>query len=90
MPTSPLRITLPENLGSWVQRQASRKGYSTPGEYIRALLQLERLREVEDKVDAKLLQALDSGPATPMTAEDWQGIRSEGRKRVAMRRRTKA
>jgi antitoxin ParD1/3/4 len=86
MPNSSLRITLPESLRAWVQRQASRNGYSTPSEYIRTLLQLERLREVEDKVDARLLEALDSGPATPMTAEDWQDIRSERRKRVAMHR----
>lgn len=40
-----------------------------------------------DRVDAKLIQALDSGPGTDMTAQDWQDIREEGRKRAASRRK---
>jgi antitoxin ParD1/3/4 len=87
--STPLRITLPSNLRDWVQRQVSRKGYNTPSEYVRELLRLERLREVQERVDAKLLEALDSGPAVEMTAQDWEEIRTKGPKRAAARTRAK-
>src|SRR5438876_12032206 len=38
------------------------------------------------ELEAKLLEALDSGPATPLTAEDWQEIRRQVRERGAQRK----
>lgn len=34
-------------------------------------------REAQAKLDALLQEGLDSGPSTPMTAEDWSDIRRE-------------
>jgi uncharacterized protein YoaH (UPF0181 family) len=53
------------------------------------LLRHDQLQEARDRVDAKLLQALDSGEAKAMTAEDWQAIRTNGRKQAASLRRSK-
>ncbi len=46
----------------------------------------EQKRRLRKRIDANLLDALESGPSTPLTAEDYQSIRREGRKRE--RRRT--
>jgi len=86
MPNS-LRITLPDPLSEWVQRQMSTKGYRTASAYVLDLLRHEQLQEARDRVDANLLAALESGPATDMTAQDWQEVRSEGRRRAAGRRK---
>lgn len=34
-------------------------------------------REAQARLDALLQEGLDSGPSTPMTAEDWRDIRRE-------------
>ena len=87
MPT-PCRVSIPAPLRAWVQRRSRQKGYSTASEYVLQLLRLDQLQEVRDRVDAKLLEALDSGEPTEMTKQDWQDIRTEGRKRAAARRQT--
>ena len=38
-------------------------------------------REAQARLDALLQEGLDSGPSTPMTAEDWSDIRREVRRR---------
>ena len=38
-------------------------------------------REAQARLDALLQEGLDSGPATPMTAEDWSEIRREVKRR---------
>jgi len=41
-------------------------------------------------VDARLVQAIDSGESTPMTAKDWKRIRTEGLKRVQSTRKSQS
>ena len=38
---------------------------------------------VQEKLDALLQEGLDSGPSTPMTAQDWAEIRLEVQRRGA-------
>jgi antitoxin ParD1/3/4 len=40
----------------------------------------------QEQLEAKLLEGLDSGPATEMTAGDWDDIRQEVAARIAARR----
>ena len=86
MPDS-LNISLPEPLRAWVERQVSRRGYRDASEYLLDLLRHEQLQEVRDRVDAKLLEGLDSGPATAMTPQDWQEVREQGARQVGRRRK---
>ena len=88
MPMS-FRVSIPAPLRGWVQRRVRQKGYSTASEYILQLLRHDQLQEARDRVDAKLLDALDSGEPTEMTQQDWEEIRTEGRKRAATRKRAK-
>jgi antitoxin ParD1/3/4 len=39
-------------------------------------------REAEERLEKLLLEALDSGPATPMTKEDWEEIKQRGIARI--------
>jgi len=63
-----------------VEGQTSRGGYNAAGEFVRDVLRREQARA---HVDAQLLDALESGPVTPMTRQDWQRIRITGRRRVS-------
>jgi len=86
MPPNP-PITLPDALHDWARQQATRRGV-TVSEYLAGLLLLEQARAARDRVDAKLLEALGSGPAAEMTPQDWRDVRDEGRRRAARRRKT--
>ena len=86
MPQTP-PITLPDALHEWAREQASRRGV-TVSDYLAELLLLDQARAARDRVDAKLLEALDNGPATEMTPQDWQYVPDEGGRRAAGRRKT--
>jgi antitoxin ParD1/3/4 len=79
-----MNISLPRPLKRWVEDQISGGGYSTASEFVREVLRREQARA---RVDARLLEALDSGPATPMTRQDWQRIRRKGLKLAAARKK---
>jgi antitoxin ParD1/3/4 len=85
-----MNISLPEPLKEWVDSQVAAGGYGTASEYVRQLLRDEQQRRLRDQIDRTLLESLDSGPSTPMTADDWDRIRREGRKRIAAKKRKRA
>ncbi len=65
-----LNISLPEATRSWVEAQVKKRGYATVSEYIRQLLREEQKRQLQEEVDRNLLDAIDSGEATPLTPRD--------------------
>jgi antitoxin ParD1/3/4 len=83
-----MNISLPAPLKSWVEAQVEARGYSTASEFVRDVLRREQEQAARAAVDARLIQALDSGASRPMTANDWKQIRSEGRKRAQSARKT--
>ncbi len=71
---------LPEPLLQKAERLATERGYETISDYLSDLLEREDSpghpfagREAE--VEAALLEGLASGPAEPMTADDWQDLK---------------
>jgi antitoxin ParD1/3/4 len=83
-----MNIAIPKQLKSFVQRQVERRGYSSVSEYVRDLIRGDQERQAITTLEAEFLKGLDSGPATPMTQQDWQEIREEVRRRTAARRKT--
>jgi antitoxin ParD1/3/4 len=80
-----MHISLPEDLKTWVEEQATHDACGTADEFVRNLLRKEQRRRARAKVEKLLLEGLNSGPATLMTAKDWEEIRREVRKRHARR-----
>ena len=78
-----LNISLPDTLGEFVQERVTRDGYDTASDYLRDLIHEDQRRKAQEKLDALLQEGLDSGPATPMTSQDWAEIRLEVRRRGA-------
>lgn len=81
-----MNISLPAPLKTWIEQQVDERGYSTASEFVRDVLRREQEQAARAAVDARLIQAIDSGESTPMTAKDWKRIRTEGLKRVAVSR----
>ena len=80
-----LTITLPESLKTFVEEQSARDGYDSPDAFITALIREAQEGLPDEEVEAKLLEALESGPSTAMSRDDWDFIRREVGRRHAAR-----
>jgi antitoxin ParD1/3/4 len=76
-----INISLPLALKQWVDQQIRQGGFGTASEYMRQLIREEQRRQTRVAVEAKLLDAEESGEPVPVTAETWK----ETEKRVAKR-----
>ncbi|MGK7915836.1 MAG: type II toxin-antitoxin system ParD family antitoxin [Prochloraceae cyanobacterium] len=77
-----MNISLPEGMKHFVEAQVIAGEYSTASEYIRSLIRNEQKRQADAKLEALLLEGLDSGPATEITEEDWSNIKNRVRARL--------
>jgi antitoxin ParD1/3/4 len=82
-----MNISLPDEMKAFVENEATRKGFSTVSEYVRAIIREAQERHAEqERLDALLLEGLNSGPGTPLAKADWEHIRREGTKLLAERK----
>lgn len=67
-----LSIALPEHIQAFVEQQAHAAGFETVGEYVYQLILREQERLAQAKVEALLLEGLDSGEPIHVTDEWWE------------------
>jgi Arc/MetJ-type ribon-helix-helix transcriptional regulator len=80
-------ISLPDETMEFAEAQARREGYDSVDAYINAVLYDIRLREAKRKFEARLREAMESGPSEPVTEETWEEIRSAGLARLEAEQR---
>lgn len=80
-----MNISLPDQMKEFVEDQAQKEGFGTVSEYLRSIIREVQKREAKQALEAKLKAGLESGPAEPMTAKDWNAIRHEVHRRHAER-----
>ena len=83
---STLNISLPEAMKAFVEEQVQSGTYGSASDYVRALIREDQKRKAEEKLEALLLEGLNSGEARAMTAKDWAEIRQTVRKKMARRK----
>ena len=83
---SSLNISLPQSLKDYIEKQVKQSGYSTPSEYVRELLREDQKRRAKDKLEALLLEGLNSGDPIEITPEYWE----EKRRQLIQRHNRKA
>jgi antitoxin ParD1/3/4 len=76
-----VNITLPENLTEFVVTRVSERGYPNASEYVGDLIRADLKQARFAALEAEIVKGLESGPAVPMTDEDWREIRAEVRRR---------
>ncbi len=81
-----LNISLPESLKAFVEEKVRKGGYGTASEYVRELIREARKREAQARLEALLLEGIDSGPPREMTAKDWADLRRRVRDHAARRK----
>jgi antitoxin ParD1/3/4 len=80
-----LNISLSEQLRAFIEEQTQTGEYSTASEYIRALIREDQKRRARERLDALLIEGLESGDPESVTPETWIQIRQEVRNRISER-----
>ena len=70
-----LSILLPETIQSFVEQQVAKGGYSNVSEYILHLILQEQAKA--ERVEALLLESLDSGEPIEVTDDWWEQKRTQ-------------
>ncbi len=81
-----MNISLPEPLKQFVDDQIAAGRYSSVSEYVRELIRDDEKRKAEDRLEALLLEGLESDDA-PLTSEDWAAIRRDALARVGAKKK---
>ena len=71
-----MNVSLPEDLKEYVEAQ-TKSGYSTPSEYVRELIRGDQKRRASERLDALLLEGLNSGNSTPVNAKFWNDLKKD-------------
>lgn len=79
-----MNISLPEPLKRFVDGQISTGRYSSASEYVRELIRAAEKRKAEKRLEALLLEGLQS-PATELTSDDWRAIRQKAAAKLKAR-----
>jgi antitoxin ParD1/3/4 len=72
-----LTIALPEAVKDYIDRQISSGIYSTPEEFLTALVEQEQERQAKQKVNALLKSTLGKNRTVEATDEWWQQQRQQ-------------
>ena len=72
MSMTSLNISLPQSLKDYVEERVKESGYSTPSEYVRNLVREDQKRRAEEKLEALLLEGINSGKPIEITSEYWE------------------
>ena len=76
-----MNISLPEPLKQFVDEQIAEGRYSSVSEYMRELIRADEKRKAEDRLEAMLLEGLNSAE-TELSPADWNDIRKEALAKV--------
>ncbi len=82
-----MNVSLPEELKQFAEAQ-TKHGYSTPSEYVRELIREDQKRKAKEKLDALLLEGLNSGDPIPVDARFWADLKQEALARLESRKKT--
>ena len=85
-----MNISLPDQLKDFVDEQVGSGGYSSVSEYVRDLIRNDEKRKAQEKLEALLMEGIQSGEATEMTRRDWDEIRKEAVKKFEARKPRKS
>jgi len=84
-----MNISLPDQLKEFVEEQVGSGRYSSVSEYVRDLIRDDEKRKAHEKLEALLMEGIQSSGPTAMTPQDWDDIRREALKQFEARKSRK-
>jgi antitoxin ParD1/3/4 len=82
MATATINISIPDSMKREVEEIIATEGYGNTSEFFRDLVRDYLRQRQERKLEALLLEGLESGKATPLTKKDFEAIRERGIERL--------
>jgi antitoxin ParD1/3/4 len=67
-----LEVDLPDSMKRLAEGRAAEAGFGSVGEYVQELIRSDLQRRREERLEALLIEGLDSGPPIPVTPEFWE------------------
>ncbi|UKO99896.1 type II toxin-antitoxin system ParD family antitoxin [Nostoc sp. UHCC 0870] len=80
-----INISLPDTMRAYIEEQVAQGGYSSVSEYFRELVRQDQKQRAKQRLETMLLEGLNSGNATEMTAQDWEDIHQAVQERISKR-----
>ena len=80
-----INVSLPTLMRSYLESRVKADGFGSISDLIRALVREDQKRQAQEELERRLLASLDSGEATPMTAKDWDDIKTTVKTKIAQR-----
>lgn len=71
-----LNISMPQGMRNFIDRRVKEAEYSTPSDYVRALIRADRKRRAEDTYRMLMLEGYTS-PAKEFTEKDWKKLEED-------------
>ena len=84
-----MNISLPDQLKEFVDDQVGSGRFSSVSEYVRDLIRDDEKRKAQEKLEALLMEGIQSSDATEMRRQDWDDIRREAAKQFEARKSRK-
>jgi antitoxin ParD1/3/4 len=81
-----MNISLPDPLKKFVDGQIAEGRYSSVSEYVRDLIRADERRKAEDRLEALLLEGLNT-EETELTKDDWSAIRRDALAKIEARKK---
>ena len=72
-----IQVTLSEDSQTFVHEQVATGQFASPSDFVAKLIESARKQAIRDRIDALLLEGLDSGPPIEVTPEYWQQKKDE-------------
>jgi len=85
MKMAQMSISLPDELKQFAEKKGKGGDYSTPSDYIRSLIRRDK-EEAWARLEAMLIEGLNSGKAIVDSKESREFLRKEARRRLAEHR----
>lgn len=82
MSRTSMNISLPQTLRDFVDERVQSGYYGNKSDYVRDLIKADKKKSAEERLEDLLLEGIESGPATPMTRDDWDGIAARVEQRI--------
>jgi Arc/MetJ-type ribon-helix-helix transcriptional regulator len=70
MTMTALTVQLPDSAVEFVRQQAAVEGFASADDYLADLV-----AQAQQRLEAALIEGLDSGPSRPMTRTDWDSLK---------------
>ena len=90
MTTATINISIPDNLKAEVEEIIAAEGYGNTSEFFRDLVRDYLRQRQERRLEALLLEGLESGKATAFTKADFEAIKRRGIERLKDKVKDKA